>query len=317
LRAEEMAAVHTSYKPGRPGINEAVISVASIVANQSFPPAYVPLDSGLPLPYQRTEYYTTEPNVTWGNLMDLHNVDGVSVGLLFGPRVRYPGPGRFRSQWNVAPYAPPAKAISRFAKRIGDTLQLHIPLFGDGGGHEGALRGGNFRLALLQNGTTLGEFSSAQATLQLPPGSATYRLEASTTWDLLELSTRLQMAWTFRSAHAAGNTPADLPLIHAQFKPPLNTRGEAAAGSVARIPILLRQDGSSSAVKVKHLTVDVSFDEGQSWKRVPVKHERHQWAAFVAHPKQGRYVSLRTFVSDLSGNTVEQTLIRAYALKAR
>ena len=46
-----------------------------------------------------------------------------------------------------------------------------------------------------------------------------------------------------------------------------------------------------------------------------MRFEHGDWSASIAHPLTGQYVSLRTSISDFSGNTAEQTVIRAYSVR--
>jgi hypothetical protein len=41
----------------------------------------------------------------------------------------------------------------------------------------------------------------------------------------------------------------------------------------------------------------------------------HQWQVWVTHPARAWFVSLRATARDYSGNTVRQTIIRAYPLR--
>jgi hypothetical protein len=65
---------------------------------------------------------------------------------------------------------------------------------------------------------------------------------------------------------------------------------------------------------VKTLSVEVSFDDGVTWRGVPVvRFGQHAFAA-VTHPAQAGFVSLRARSADTDGNSVEQTVIRAYRI---
>jgi hypothetical protein len=74
-----------------------------------------------------------------------------------------------------------------------------------------------------------------------------------------------------------------------------------------------RQAGSGSAVVTK-LVVQVSYDDGRTWKPATVARDGAAWTVSVTHPAKG-YVSLRAQAADAAGNTVEQTVIRAYRLR--
>lgn len=69
-----------------------------------------------------------------------------------------------------------------------------------------------------------------------------------------------------------------------------------------------RADGS--VVRPRHLTVDVSYDEGRTWQRATTHGDR----IVLTHPEDARSVSLRASATD-RGATVEQTIIRAYLLR--
>jgi hypothetical protein len=56
--------------------------------------------------------------------------------------------------------------------------------------------------------------------------------------------------------------------------------------------------------------VDVSYDEGHTWRSVTAHGDR----VILTHPADARSVSLRARAED-RGTTVEQTIIRAYLLQ--
>jgi hypothetical protein len=61
-----------------------------------------------------------------------------------------------------------------------------------------------------------------------------------------------------------------------------------------------------------------SFDDGGTWKEVTVDGLDGRFTGTVKHPALGGttgYVSLRYEITDAAGGKLEQTVIRAYALK--
>ncbi|MFI9552872.1 hypothetical protein [Nonomuraea endophytica] len=58
----------------------------------------------------------------------------------------------------------------------------------------------------------------------------------------------------------------------------------------------------------------MSVDDGATWRGVPVRAEGRGWSARVPNPRTAGFVSLRATSADTSGNTVTQTVHRAYAV---
>jgi hypothetical protein len=59
------------------------------------------------------------------------------------------------------------------------------------------------------------------------------------------------------------------------------------------------------------VAVEFSTDDGATWREAPVSRAGDRWLAQVDNPAGG-FVSLRTKATDTDGNTVDQTVIRAY-----
>ena len=170
---------------------------------------------------------------------------------------------------------------------------------------------------LYQNGAKVG---TSQA-----PGYASFRCprrtrrtgwtQASPTrrqgWSI---STRIDTSWTFRSAHVPGDAHAPLPVSAVRFHPRVDARNHLLPGSSAMHVTVERQPGAGHPGNQK-LSVSASFDDGHTWQRVAVALTTHQgdWIATVPMPPKPGYVSLRAVASDGHGNSVRQTIIRAYA----
>jgi hypothetical protein len=72
-----------------------------------------------------------------------------------------------------------------------------------------------------------------------------------------------------------------------------------------------RQPGSA-ARPVRTVVVEVSHDDGATWRRVPFTGHGQEGQATVRHPAGPGFVSLRGRATDAAGNTVTVTVIRAY-----
>jgi hypothetical protein len=60
--------------------------------------------------------------------------------------------------------------------------------------------------------------------------------------------------------------------------------------------------------------VEVSFDDGPSWRRLPILRVGDRAFGLMLHPRDATYVSLRGSARDVAGHEVEQTILRAYGL---
>jgi len=121
-------------------------------------------------------------------------------------------------------------------------------------------------------------------------------------------------AWTFRSAHVSGQDPVRVPLSAVRFAPALNSNQAAPAGVAFDLPVTVERQPGSAAAPVARLSVEVSYDDGLSWKPVPLSAGVAGWVGHLTHPDQGRFVSLRSTAVDTGGGTVEQTVIHAYRI---
>lgn len=61
--------------------------------------------------------------------------------------------------------------------------------------------------------------------------------------------------------------------------------------------------------------LDPLLFDGTSWQPATVTPHRDEWLASVDHPRDARFVSLRSSVTEQDGTAQQQTIIRAYALK--
>lgn len=140
------------------------------------------------------------------------------------------------------------------------------------------------------------------------------RVELSASRDASDLATRVDVAWTFRSGHVAGEKPAPMPVQVVRFAPRLDRDSAAPGDRRFEIPVTVQRQPGAAAATVDRLTVQVSYDDGAAWHPAPLRKTREGWTATVHHPAGGGFVSLRATAADSTGNTVEQSVIHAYRL---
>ncbi|WP_328891534.1 hypothetical protein [Streptomyces sp. NBC_00316] len=73
--------------------------------------------------------------------------------------------------------------------------------------------------------------------------------------------------------------------------------------------------GASHAGAIRTVSVEVSYDDGATWHRTALRSSDNDWKAQLDAPSRARYASLHTTARDTKGNSVSQTLIRAFGLK--
>jgi hypothetical protein len=291
------------------------------------PPAvsdFVP-DTG----YTRTEYVT--PGV-----QDFSAWEFLVGRSILKPRAgfSYQAGQQATQDWLKAPFSPgvaPAGPdnVQLFSRRGEDWLWDDIAGVTDSAGHWApALLGMRASSELYLDGQQIHASAnrlSGQA--QVPAGAGTYRLVTDIDHDgsVIGLSTATHTEWTFHSAAPADAGAASvLPLLDIDYTDVVDPdSGHSvldltnAAPVSKKVALQLRVDHQQGAVAapVRDVTVQVSYDRGASWSAASVRDTGGgTFQADYRHPKSGQDVSLRVTASDGDGNSIQQTLIRAYLL---
>ncbi|MBM7784836.1 S8 family peptidase [Tenggerimyces flavus] len=228
-------------------------------------------------------------------------------------------------RWNTAPFGPgfpaldsrPFDAVPRpWASRTGEDVKVGLPLHTDANGRAGLFRTDKARTRLYRDGVLVAESDLAgEVRAHVSAGAASYRLETDAdTTSLGTYSSRVRAAWTFRSEHA--KKLASLPLAAVRFRPVVDDEGRAKPGR-AVVPVSVQWQPGSKPWLVKRLSVDVSYDDGQTWERGSLRRTGlGKWELTVSPPAGTTFVSLRAKASGTGGNGVEQTIVRAYGVAA-
>jgi hypothetical protein len=93
----------------------------------------------------------------------------------------------------------------------------------------------------------------------------------------------------------------------------VDEQSRAPAGQ--RFPLLLeaQHQPGAPAVRLRSLRVEASYDDGRTWTVAPVVlSDGDTGRAVLRHPATPGFVSLRVIAQDVDGNSVSQTVIRAY-----
>lgn len=192
----------------------------------------------------------------------------------------------------------------------------------------------NDKLAISSRSSILaGELMPFGLVLPLLTDPATYRLDWTTHRNGDPQAT-IRTDWTFRSSRgdpAATLPPTELcapdasracsflPLLFLRYDLALDLKSQAKAGGPFDIGFTVAHQQNAPAPSGVAATVSVSYDGGKTWSDpLPATGQGGgKFTATITHPALADtdgFVSLRVQAHDDAGNSVDQTLIRAYAL---
>ncbi|WP_328470674.1 S8 family serine peptidase [Actinoplanes sp. NBC_00393] len=314
-RLSELAALDTTFAAEATGVRGDKANLAQFREDTAAWLVPVPFD----LPFRRTDY--VNPQTQWGAQFTQWQPPADDTGRptlisdLTASRQPYRAGRTYRQDWNRGVFGPtvtqpPYDAF--WITRTGDFLIAYPPLSSDGSGHPGFSYAATEKVTLYRGDTRIGEGPE----FEVPPEPATYRLEATSSRGAPHtLSTEIRATWTFRSGHVEGEQFQRLPLHTVRFAPRLDDRNTAPAGRRFEIPVFVEPQPGADVGRVRSVRVEVSYDDGKTWRAAPVTGTGDKRVATVQHPRGAGFVSLRTAAADTDGNTVTQTVIRAYALR--
>ncbi|MET8352459.1 S8 family serine peptidase [Micromonospora sp. NPDC005206] len=304
LSPKNLATVKTTYR------SQSSIATATRFHRAASPGGPGPIGSStsFDLPFHATEYYNTDGGLVWTSTF----VEGDNLTT---QESTFRAGRTYHQTWNAAPFGPtvaqpPAWSPLGYVGRDGDTISVASPpLFADASGRPASRDDLQVHYRLSRNGKEIATADGSYADFPVPADKATYRLEATVTRGAPDtLSTSVSVAWTFTSAHTS--KPEPLPLTTARATPALDDTNTARAGRAMTIPVALDRHPGSTAAPNRTLGVSASFDDGRTWVALPV----HHGVALIKHPRRPGFVSLRMTATDTAGNTVAQTIQRAYRI---
>ena len=201
----------------------------------------------------------------------------------------------------------------RWAIRAGDTVDVVLPMYCDSAGHAEApvdFNGDSGSTSLYAGDRLIGTSTDqpGRGVFPVPAGPGTYRLVADVHNDegFRTLSGTVHAEWTFRTGGEGV-----LPLLSVQAVAPVDLANAAPSGRPLHIPITVsRQDGPVRATSVR---AEISYDDGGTWTPLPLTRSGGTWTATVTHRSPG-FASLRLSATDSDGNSVAETLTRAYQI---
>ncbi|MER6010647.1 hypothetical protein [Streptomyces bluensis] len=277
-----------------------------------------------PLPLNTTEYIL-DNGVKWS--VRAWQVSGDSDAPVFEsflmrmPRTWQDG-HTYREQFNVGVFGPTLRGQGDAGPeqgypgviRYGNTIRAYVPVVGDGAGHWGESLFTSVTSSLEADGKQIPDkygVSPSVGTTEytVPAEDAEYRLSVDNSRDpaVYAVSTRVRAQWTFRSSSVPKDKATELPLSVIRFSPELSPDSTAKAGR--RLDVPFRIEGASAGRQPAKVAFEVSYDEGATWQSAEAVGGTH---LSLRHPAEPGSVSLRAELTDDSGNTLVQTIERAY-----
>ncbi|MFI6338869.1 S8 family serine peptidase [Streptomyces sp. NPDC050535] len=290
----------------------------------------------VPTGFERTEYVSSG-DTAWQHFVHHETTFDVDTPLVVGmsdvPRT-YRAGERTRDTWQGAVVRPSIpRGTTTPSVRTGDVLSLRIPEFTDsqtghrsrlleGGGGIGtsgaakAAEGDSASAVLYRNGRRTAEADGAWADFEVPSGAADYRLDLTTSRVSQEWAygTSTETSWSFRSGSTG--TATALPLLQLDYDVPVDAYNAVGSGRTHSVGLSVRAQDALAAPRGVSVQVEASYDDGGNWSRAEVKSLGHNvFEAAVKRPSRVRgdaYVTLRVTARDAAGNSVRQTVQRAY-----
>ncbi|GGT38027.1 peptidase [Streptomyces atratus] len=315
VTAENSAVVKSDYRNAKGSVIGDVVSAVRL-NDALLTDIYDSFDA----PVDREEWYSTgSKHPTMKDIRWWHRIypDRADNSRMMRDVLRTYQPGEQRKEtWLGAANGPAGPKASQ-AVREGDNITLTVPEMGDSQGHAGFFEheADKRTVRLYQDGKLLKEVPRLSlTTLPVSPDPATYRITLDTqrpAW--FPLSTKASTAWTFKSARPA-NGKEDLALLWPRYGLDLDAENTAKGGKTYHFDLaFLLQNGATP--DIDGVEVEASSDDGATWQPAKVKSKSDgSYKVSVSNPDSG-HVSLRVKAQDTNGSKIEQTLIKAYAIR--
>ncbi|MFC8436419.1 S8 family serine peptidase, partial [Streptomyces sp. NPDC057253] len=266
------------------------------------------------LPGTRTLHLSTLSGVKWE--MEFSQAGGVDPDgfplseayYTLGAGQSFQGGKSYAKTFNTAVFGPHLNADFGLY-RDGNEIFGSLPLFADGQGHAGSSAFTSVTTTLYKNGVKVGSNDDplfGEKSFKVPAGQATYKLTTSVKRSVrvAAASTRIDASWTFTSKKSAD--PTKLPASTVRFNAKTGLDSRVEADKTVKIPLTV--EGAAKGSNLKSLAVYVSYDYGQTWKKVSVKDGR----ITVKNPAKGKAISFHAKIADKKGNKSTISIYNAY-----
>lgn len=274
----------------------------------------------LSMPSARTEYVSAVEGTGWyhqANVLD-------ATWEIRQPLVTYTKGQKITENW-FSPVVRPSLGQGYWGpKRQGDSLQINVPAWADAG--KGNTGGTEYNVSVqnqtsrLYQGDTLVKEGKGQAiyAFGIAPAERTqfrFVTEAKRDEERWNTSTRTHTEWTFWT-EASEEWQYNLPFLTLDYKVDTDVNGDALANRPTNLELSVgKVEDAIGYGNVEGATLEVSFNEGKSWKKVKINRDGDTFNVTIQNPKNATNVSLKASAWDDEGNKITQEIIKAYGLR--
>ena len=264
----------------------------------------------------RTDYVDTHAGNDWYEQAD--HMDGWA---LRGDRLSYDTGERATRTWFDTVVRPRLGSGYWHPRRDGNFFMVNVPEASSGdAGVTGNMEDDSTIVSrLFANGTLINQspFQAVQRSVPPTGGWTTYRFEQDATRPAWTHSIESHTAWTFRAETTESDDYVYLPLLQLDYHLPTDLRGAVRGGHEQRFGLTaFHESDVTGAGSVTDGTLEVSYDDGATWKRVPLEQTGDgSWSGEVRVPRGAAFGSLRATGADDAGNQVTQEVIRAFSVR--
>ncbi|WP_406198020.1 S8 family serine peptidase [Streptomyces sp. NBC_01017] len=310
FKAGELAKVKNDLGASAPGKSGALMPLGAFPEDVVFG---TPVEQKLP--GSRTLYLSTSDKVQWTWDFQQYagkDADGFPVIDAFytlGTPQTFKAGQSYSKTFNTAVFGPHInKEFGLF--RQGNDLYGFLPLFADASKHAGSSDFTAVTTNLYRNGTKLASNDDplfGEQAFTVPAADAEYKLTTSVkrSVKVAAASTRIDASWTFRSKKSTADR-VTLPASTVRFGAKTGPDSRVEADKKVTFPVTVV--GAASGSNLKSLHVYVSYDYGQTWKKLDVKNGK----ITVKNPAKGKAVSFHAKVADKKGNKSTISIYNAY-----
>jgi subtilisin family serine protease len=262
-----------------------------------------------------TAWVTAEPDVEWVDQAAVPDLTEIGASTSYKPR------GTTEETW-FAPVQHPRllsdSALVTAPTRFGNIIAVSgMPGWGDSGGHAGFVWDGGVTVntSLYQGDDLIGQ-GGDYVSADVAPDPLPYRLVLDTTRNLADRphSTRTHTEWAFTSSFTDDTSAIRLPLVQLDYAVATDLSGRAHRRAALTVTPS-RPAGGPKADSIRAVTVQLSYDDGAHWQSTSPRRLGSAWQTDLKAPAGARYASLRVSARDAAGNSIKETVVRAFGLR--